>query len=69
MYFGPVNEAAHGGHSSPAFDLTVGLAVLLLTWVGYVKKEERKKIGIWIAIGISAICGVFIYSGIRELLQ
>lgn len=69
MYFGPVGEAARGGHSSPTFDLIVGLGVLALTWVGYFKKEERKKISTWIAVGISAICGVFIFSGIQELLR
>jgi hypothetical protein len=69
MWFGPVTEAARGGHSSPAFDLIVGFGVLALAWVGYLKKEERQKISIWIAIGISAICAVFIYAGIRELVR
>jgi hypothetical protein len=69
IYFGPVAEAAHGGHSSPAFDLIVGLGVLALTWIGYLKKEERQKISIWIAIVISAICAVFIYLGIEEILR
>ena len=68
-FFGPVAEAAHGGHSSPAFDLIVGFGVLALTWVGYFKKEERPKASIWIAISISAICAVFIGSGIRELFR
>jgi hypothetical protein len=69
MWFGPVGNAARGGHSSPAFDLIVGFGVLALTWVGYLKKEERQKKSIWIAIGISAICAVFIYSGIKELMR
>jgi hypothetical protein len=69
VWLGPVSEAAHGGHSSPAFDLIVGFGVLTLTWVGYFKKEERRKISVWIAIGISAICAVFIYSGIKELIR
>ena len=68
VWLGPVSEAAHGGHSSAFFDLIVGFGVLTLTWVGYLKKEERQKISIWIAIGISAICAVFIYSGIKELI-
>jgi hypothetical protein len=33
IYFGSVSEAAKGGHSSPTFDLVVGFAVLLLTWI------------------------------------
>ncbi len=67
--YGPVDSAAHGGHSSPAFDLIVGFGVLLITWVGHIRKEERQQTSVWIAIGISAICGVFIYSGISELLR
>lgn len=67
--FGPVGEAAHGGHSSPMFDLIVGFAVLALTWVSYLRKEERQKTSVWIAIAISAICAVFIYAGINELLR
>jgi accessory gene regulator protein AgrB len=67
--FGPVGEAAHGGHSSPTFDLIVGFAVLALTWVSYLRKEERQKTSVWIAIGITAICAVFIYAGINELLR
>jgi hypothetical protein len=66
---GLVGNAAHGGHSSSTFDLSVGLAVLALTWIGYFRKEERQKTSIWIAIGISAICAVFIYAGINELLR
>ena len=69
MYFGPVAEAAHGGHSSPLFDLGVGLGVLTLTWVGYFKQSERSKKSVWSAVGISAICGVFILFGIKELLR
>lgn len=69
MWFGPVGEAARGGHTSPAFDLFVGVGVLALTWFGYLKKNERRKISVWMAIGISAICAVFIYSGIKELMR
>ena len=68
MWFGPVGQAAHGGHSSSAFDLMVGIGVLALTWVGYLRKGKTQKKSIWIAIGISAICAVFIYSGIKELI-
>ena len=69
IYFGPVGEAARGGHSSPTFDFIVGFAVLALTWVSYINKEKYKNTNVWIAIGISAICGVFIISGIVELLR
>jgi hypothetical protein len=68
-FFGPVYEAAHGGHSSPAFDLIVGFGGLALTWVGFLRREEHQKISFWHAVGISAICAVFIYSGISGLLR
>jgi hypothetical protein len=68
-WLGPVGSAAHGGQSNPVFDLVIGLGVLTLTWVGYLRKEERNMIGAWIAIGISAICAVFIYSGIEGLIH
>jgi hypothetical protein len=67
MQFGPVGEAAHGGHSSATFDLSVGLAVLALTWIGFWRKEERTKKNFWAAVGVTAICAVFICVGIREL--
>ena len=67
--YGLVGNAAHGGHGSPAFDFLVGGAVLVLTWIGYFRSDSRQKVSIWIAVGVSAICGVFIYSGIVELLR
>jgi hypothetical protein len=68
--FGPVANAAHGGHSDPTFDLLVGFAVLALTWFGYLsRKDSPKKVSIWIALAISAICAVFIWSGIATLLK
>ena len=69
IIFGPVAEAARGGHGNPFFDLLVGFFVLAITWIGYVNKASNKKVTIRIAIAISAICGVFIYFGIVELLK
>jgi hypothetical protein len=69
IYFGSVDEAARGGHSSPTFDFVVGFAVLALTWISYAKNEKYKNKSIWNAIGISAICAVFIISGVIELLR
>jgi hypothetical protein len=65
IIFGPVAQAVHGGHSSRAFDLGVGISVLALTWVGYSRRSTPKRINLWVAIAITAICGVFIYSGLR----
>ena len=67
--FGPVAEAAEGGHSSPSFDLCVGFAVLALTWVGYSRQGPDRKISIWAAFGISTICAVFICAGLYALLR
>ncbi|AEU39105.1 hypothetical protein AciX8_4836 [Granulicella mallensis MP5ACTX8] len=67
--FGPVAEAAKGGHSSPTFDLCAGFAVLALTWVGYWRQGADRRISIWVALGVSAICAVFICSGLYALLQ
>jgi hypothetical protein len=67
MLLGPVAEAAQGGHSSPLFDLLVGLSVLAATWFGYAKR--RAKISIWPMLGITAICLVFIIPAIWNLLR
>jgi len=67
--FGPVAEAAHGGRSSPSFDLLVGLVVLVMTWVGYRQKKDKNTSAIWIAISISILCGVFIFDGLRLMLR
>ena len=68
-YWGPVSEATHGWNSNPSFDLAVGLIVLAFTWIGFFKNDRGEKINFWIAIGISAICGVFIYSGVKGLAR
>jgi hypothetical protein len=64
ILLGPVTQAAHGGQSSALFDLAVGFVVLGLTWVGFWRKQERTPQAVWIAIAISAICAIFIYSGL-----
>ena len=33
IIFGPVSEAARGGHGNPFFDLLVGFFVLAVTWI------------------------------------
>ena len=69
MIFGPVAEAAQGGHSSPAFDLLVGCGVLVISWFGIWNKEKRNKTSIGALIGITAICFVFIISGVLALIR
>jgi hypothetical protein len=69
IQYGPVGEAAHQGHNSPAFDLIVGFGILALIWLGSFRRKERRRTSIWIAIAISVICAVFIYSGIKGLLH
>ena len=41
IYFGPVAEAAHGGQSSPTFDLVVGFVVPAITWISHFRKSEH----------------------------
>jgi hypothetical protein len=62
-YFGPVAVAARDVH------LLVGFVVLILTWVGYSRKDSDRVQSVWIKMGISAICVVFIVSGVVELLR
>ena len=69
ILFGPVAEASQGGQSSAIFDLTVGFAVLGLTWVGFWRKQERTSQAVLISIAISAICAIFIYSGFRSFFH
>jgi hypothetical protein len=64
MAFGPVAEAAMGGQSSPTFALSVGFAVLIATGVCYGSQRLNSKVS-----GVSAICLVFIYSGLHTLLR
>ena len=68
MIFGPVAEAARGGHSSSLFDLLVGSIFLVITWAQYFRVEQSKGVNIWISIGISAICSFFIWSGLAALI-
>ena len=69
ILLGPVAEAAKGGHISPTFDLCVGFALLIATWVSYGKQRLNSRLSIWVAIGVTAICAVFIYSGLHNLLR
>jgi hypothetical protein len=67
--FGPVSDAVHGGKANPWFSLAIGVCVLVATWTKYFKHELRENTHIGIVIGISAICGVFIATGIWGLLH
>ncbi len=68
MMFGPVGEAAKGGSSSPIFDLGLGGLVLLFTWIGYLRNHRPRGLSLWVCIGVTAICAVFIYAGVRGLV-
>jgi len=69
IMYGPVGEAARGGHGSPTFDLVIGFAFLAMTWIQYFRTDPSKRTHIWVSVGISAICGVFIWSGIAALAR
>jgi len=68
-FFGPVGSAARGGHSNPIFDLAVGFVVLILAWSVYFDPKRRKDANIWILLGISTICAVFIFFGFAEIFH
>jgi hypothetical protein len=68
-YLGPAAEAAHGGHSSPMFDLFVGFIGLVITWAGYSRKTPPRGPVLWVTLGITAICGVFLYAGFAAILH
>jgi hypothetical protein len=61
IYFGPDSRQS-------SFDLLVGFAVLLLTWIPRVR-QKASKTSIWVATGISAICAAFIFSGLHAILR
>jgi len=60
IVFGPVAQAAHGGHSSPTLDLLVGFGVLALTWTGYFRRDAAKPVSIWVAVDLPPISQPFI---------
>jgi len=69
IIFGPGSEAAHGGQINPWFAISVGGAVLIATWTKYLKGELRQGTHLGILLGISAICTLFIATGLWELLH
>jgi len=68
-FLGPVANAAQGGHASPVFYLAVGFAILGATWAGYFRRENWKRMNLWVVIEITAICAVFIFSGFSEIFS
>ena len=66
---GPVSNAANGGKISPWFAIVVGGAVLITAWTKYLKGEVREDAHLGILVGISAICTLFIVTGLWGLLH
>jgi len=69
MFFGPVSNAARGGKVDPWFAIAVGGAVLVTAWTKYLKRELKQDTHLGILLGISAICSIFIVTGVWELLH
>jgi hypothetical protein len=67
--FGPVANAAHGGKINPWFSILIGVFVLIGVWPKYLRRELRKDNHIGVLLGISAICGVFVVTGLWELFH
>ena len=51
------------------FNLIVGFTVLLITWIGYARREPPRRPTLWACLGVSAICAVFIYAGVAGLTR
>jgi hypothetical protein len=66
---GPVSNAAHGGSINPWFSIGVGIVVLTTLWVRYFKNRKETKVSFGILLGITAICLVFIVTGVWELFR
>jgi hypothetical protein len=66
---GPVSHAAHGGSINPWFSIGVGSVVLTTLWVRYFKNRKETKVSLGILLGITAICLVFIVTGVWELFR
>jgi uncharacterized membrane protein (DUF485 family) len=66
---GPVSNAAHGGSINPWFSIAVGTFVLATLWIRYLTTRKETKVPLGILLGITAICLVFIVTGIWELLR
>lgn len=69
MLFGPVSNAAHGGRVDPWFSIAVGGFVLIATWTKHLKAELRQGTRLSTLLGISAICFVFLATGVWELFH
>jgi hypothetical protein len=69
IILGPAYNANHGGHVNGWYLILVGGAVLLMTWRKYFKGELRRGTHIGILVGISAVCALFIITGVWELLH
>jgi len=69
MLFGPVRNAAHGGKADPWFLMLVGSAILVIAWRKYLKGEVREGAHFGTLLGLSAICGLFIFAGLWNLFH
>ena len=66
---GPVSNATHGGSVNPWFSIGVGSIVLGTLWVRYFRTRKEIKTPLGVLLGISAICLVFIVTGVCELFR
>jgi hypothetical protein len=69
MLQGPVSNAARGGSINPWFSIGVGVFVLVTLWIKYLRTQKETKAPLGILFGITAICLVFIVTGVWELFR
>ena len=69
---GPVSTAAHGGKTLPLFSvlsIAIGTLALFSVWAKYLNAQEKTKTTLGTLLAITAICILFIVTGVWELLN
>ena len=66
---GPVSNAAHGGSIHPWLSIGVGGLVMATLWIRYFKIPKKSEVSTGALLGITAICLVFIATGVWELFR
>ena len=69
MIYGPVAEAARGGHVNPIFDIAIGSFAIVLIWIKPTGRSVDGKVNIPVALACTAVAASFIASGLLTLLH
>jgi hypothetical protein len=66
---GPVSSAARAGTLSPWFGIGVGVFVLATLWIRYFTNRNETEAALSVLLGITAICLLFILTGVWRLMH